>query len=195
MTGNFELFQKALEYVKKQRFDYLLIDTFLAVRHYSKRSKTDHRDDGWDIGLKDISTEKKLLVCDELREETQFIKATFEEITFEIGGVSCPSRSQDGTTDMTFTCSLLIDERTVLTAKYQELFFSVSSLETRDLHSYDFSINSVEELHVDKRLGHLLLGISSGFNLRQQQQKLLKEQEEIQRKYQKYEGKFTFGEE
>ena len=70
----------------------------------------------------------------------------------------------DGEYFVTFACSLLIDEKVALTAMYSE----------RDMDAYfakDFSISAVEELHVDKRIDELLVGIESMITQREIREK------------------------
>ena len=182
MTKNLELAKKALAYVKEKRWDYLLVHAFLETQHYHAWSKRGDFEDEWNIGLRNISSEKKPLVCDYLKEETTFLKATYNDINFEIGGFSHSFSAPDGDYSVTFACSLIIDGQTVLTAMYSE----------KDTDAYfprDFSIFSVEELHVDMRIDDLLNGIETLIT----QHVNRREQRESERRDKKYEGKFTFG--
>lgn len=184
MSDNLELAKKALNYVKERRWDYLLVHTFLAVKHYPSWSENADFEERTNIGLKDISSKKRLLVCKYLKKETEFVKATYKDIVFEIGGFSHSSSMPDGEYFVTFACSLLIDEKVALTAMYSE----------RDMDAYfakDFSISAVEELHVDKKIDELLVGIESLIAQREIREK----ERQTKMENQKYEGKFTFGEE
>ena len=182
MSDNLELKKKALDYVKDRRWDYLLVHAFLAIKYYPSWSTNDDFEEKHNIGLKNISSVNRTLVCAYLKEETQFVKATYKDIVFEIGGFSHRSWVPDG--DVTFACSLLIDEKVVLTAEYSE----------RDMDAYfagDYSISSVEELHVDKRVDELLVGIERLIT----QHRAREEERQTKVKNQKYAGKFTFGDE
>ena len=184
MSDNLELAKKALDYVKSRRWDYLLVHAFLAIEHYHAWSERDDFEDKLNIGLKNISSEKRLLVCDYLKQETQFLKATYNNINFEIGGFSHSSSMPDGEYFVTFACSLLIDDKVVLNAMYNE----------RGMDAYfanDYWISSVQELHVDKRIDELLVGIESLIT----QHKIREKERQTAAENQKYEGKFTFGDE
>jgi hypothetical protein len=184
MKNNLELKEKAFNYVKEKRWDYLLLHTFLAVKHYPYWSKRDDFATNWNIGLDDVSSETKLLACGYKKKETEFVRARFDNIVFETGGFSDSTSMPDGELFVTFACSLILDKKPVLTIYYNQK-------NTEAYSAKDYDMMSVEELHVDPRIDELLLGV----------EKLIKEhaklvnRREAERRNQQYEGKFSFGNE
>ncbi len=183
MTNNLELKEKAFQYAKERRWDYLLVLAFLELKDYPSWSKQYDFNERLNIGLSDISSEQKRLICGYLKKETVFVKATYKDISFGIGGFHNYSDNPDGDIFNTFAASLVIDEKTALTIHYHE----------RDFDAYfpqDYKMIGVEELHVNSKIDELLLGIETLINEhKEEQDKKRKKQENKQ-----YEGKFSFGE-
>lgn len=185
MTNNLELKEKAFQYAKERRWDYLLVLAFLELKDYPSWSKQYDFNERLNIGLENISSEQKLLVCGYLKQETMFVKATYKNIRFSIGAFTHFYDDPEGDSFNILASSLMIDEKTALTIKYRERNF--------DTHHFPghYKIMGVEELHVDLKIDELLLGIEALINEhKEEKEKRRKKQENHQ-----YNGKFSLAEE
>lgn len=193
MSDNLELKAKAFKYVNERRWDYLLVLAFLELEDYPKRQikHVDNFNKYVNIGLKEISSERKLLDCGHLKpKETTFVNATYKDISFSIGGFhdfyDDPSRTLAEPFSGTFTSSLIIDGKTALTIDYH---VEIDPLGIGN-RAQCYSLIDVKELHTNPKIDELLLGIEALIN--EHDEKLKKESE--QRENQRYEGKFSFDE-
>jgi hypothetical protein len=183
MSDNLELKDKAFKYVNERRWDYLLVLAFLELEDYPRISKThvDNFNEYVNIGLKEISSERKLLDCGYLKKETIFVKATYKDISFSIGGFRDPYDDTSGK----FASSLIIDGKTALTMYYHlEIDPFVGHV------PQNYSLIDVKELHTNPKIDELLLGIEALINEHTEKWKKKREQQENQQ----YEGKFSFDE-
>jgi hypothetical protein len=184
MVNNLELKEKALNYVKDNRWDFLLVNTFLTIKHYLSLSKRTDFEDEWNIGLKSVSSCERTLVSGYKEERVTFVNATVNDTNFSIGGFSDSTSMPDDSLYVTLYCSLLIDNNVVLTIQYVD----------RDYESYDashYTMVSVEELHVDPRIDKVLGDIEVLIN----EHKKLRDKKEKRQQNDQYDGKFSFGSE
>lgn len=184
MRSNLELKEKVLNYVKDKRWDFLLVHAFLAIQHYSSWSKRDDFEDELNLGLKNLSFSEKLLVSGRREENVNFVNAIVNNVNFSIGGLIDHTSMPDGSSYTVLNCSLLIENKVVLTIQYSE----------KDYESYDASHHtmiSVEELHVDSKIDCVLSNIEALIK----EHKKLQNRKRLTQENEQYDGKFSFGDE
>lgn len=179
--NNIELKEKAKKYVLENRWDYLLVHAYLNTQYFSSWSKEDEFEEKWNIGLKNISSEERLLECGYLKETTNFLVASYNDINFKLGGYKKYSSMPDGDTFATLSISLLIEEKVALSIRYSETTFDAYRAE-------DYRLIDVEEMHSSILKNKLLEGIETEIEMQKTREELRRKQEEND----SYKGKFTF---
>jgi hypothetical protein len=179
---NLELKEKAKQYVKEKRWDYLLVNAYLETKHFIYWSRRHDFEEKWNIGLTNISSEIRTLECGyKKNENNEFLVANFNNIKFKIGGLRDTTYMPDGDAYTTLSIVLLIDEKVVLSARYSE--------DADDpLRARDYGIVSVEELHSIPEISELLEGIARAVDEKNERDELKRKKEEDN----SYDGKFTF---
>ena len=176
-----DLKEKAKDYLIKNRLDYLLCHMYLSTQYFTSWSEQEDFGSKWNIGLKNINSETRILECGHLKEPEEFLTANFEEISFKIGGHQNYYSMPDGEVYTTLSISLIIDDKVVLSAEYSgdpDYAYSAS----------DWHLVGVEELHADSKLKTLLEGIEREIKKNDEKKEHLRKEEENNL----YKNKFTF---
>jgi hypothetical protein len=180
--NNILLKEKAKKHVIDERWDYLLCHAFLETKNFPFWVKNrDEFEENWNIGLKNISSEQRLLQCGYVKEITEFLSAELNGIHFKIGGFQQYNSAPDGESFVTLSISLLINERVVLSVRYTD-----NKMEP--YRASDWDILDVEEMHSTPEIPNLLLSIEKAIDERDKLAGL--RQKQIQNAA--YKGKFSF---
>lgn len=158
-------------------------DQFLARVSYEAKGFASPQVD-FDIGLSNARRIEKTLQVGCVKEQAQFLCATFECINFEIGTYTSLGSFPDGETYRSEYVELIIADKTVLAVRY--------SVSTGELFTnyQNYRISSVEEFHDEETIEPLLRGLYE--RLLQRERHFEKHREELRQN--KLRGKFTFKE-
>ena len=148
--NNLELQKKAESFVKEKKWDLHLMNLFLNTQHFSSWMNRDDFDD-YNFGLKDISLKDKEIELKNSKKNLQFLKASFNDINFMIGGDFDSFILPDDSYCATQTVILCLEEEIVMNVRYESPNSDYSSLAS------EYKIRSVEEFHNHVLLHELLL--------------------------------------
>jgi hypothetical protein len=151
--------------VHEKRWDYLLAHLFLSIRHFPELSKKEDFDERLNIGLNNISTEKRLLQCGHIQESVNFVNASYQGINFSLGGFSNESYLPDGDPFHTLAIALWIQNKHIFTFLYHDRI-------SAGVTAKDFDLASVEILNENPLIDKLLLGLENEMGVTHKKLKL-----------------------
>ena len=138
--------------VNEKRWDYLLAHLYLSIRTFPELSKKEDFEERFNIGLRNVGTEMRLLQCGHIQESINFLNASYQGVSFSLGGFSNESYLPDGEPFHTLAIALWIQNKHIFTFLYHDRISAAATAK-------DFDLVSVEVLNENPLIDQLLLGL------------------------------------
>jgi len=176
-----EIKQKAKNFIAEKNWNFLLIEAYIATKHFGAWSKNGETQARWNFGIGNISTVVRSIDCGYVKDDTEFLLGEIGGISFELGGFERSSSFPDGDSFRTTCVSFSIERNRVMAVIYSEIRADA-------YFASDYEVSSVEEFHNHPLIDKVLNLFHEGIADIQVRNKLKKTAEMEE----KYKGKFSF---